>query len=201
MAIVNVEESRVIPFIKVALEENLRVKISYSSSPDEEDIYYEFILMENDNNKFLDQMIKCVAYTSIKEDPLKLYGSVKDMDEFLEYLKSPRSPSKNLLYNKKVVKIYPKDWYECFEDEKTSPRITEITKKIPSLVEKSKNVVIVPKEKPSNFDNIWDFSLSTLSSTISMDIRAEDKKAMDSLLASAKKREIQKKRKPTIFRL
>jgi len=185
MSLVDVEESLILPIIKVALDEDLMISISYSSNDNEVNVCYQFVGIKKSDIE--ENLVKCVSYTSTKEDPLKLYGTVKSIEDFLEYIESPKTSNHELVYNKKTIKFYPKDWYECFE---TQPllRIKTIVDKMPHLIEKAKNVIIVPKPKPGVWsDTIWamDKDLSNSQLSPRREIRAEDKKMMDSLLATS----------------
>jgi hypothetical protein len=206
-----IETADDLSIIKVALDESLCVGINYTSDNDEVEVEYHFIkvvVSEGDlktkKNTSTDgrenvqpltgDRIKCICFSSNKEDPLKIYGTAKTMDDFLEFARRHKQVSYDLIYNKKDVKIYPRDWYDCFEINKDE-RIKEIKKRIPDIIEKAKNVVIEP---PPKYDaHTWthqtqnilgeNYKIQGLSADIppgsSARIRAEDKRIMDALLS------------------
>lgn len=124
-----VDSKNYLSIIKVALDEDLRIIISYKSEKDDITALYEFIFVADIKK------VKCVSYTSTREDPLKIFNSTFDLYNFLNFIETEQ-----MGFDKTIIKLYPKDWYACFETDEN--RIKDIEKMMPDIIKNSKNVNI-----------------------------------------------------------
>ncbi len=190
MANVNIDDDLLLPFIKTALDNELKVGIVWVYTPESTErtsgtvgvseinspltpkeiqdvspveVEYHFIkLIKND-----EPGIKVIYYTSIKSDPLKLYGHTFTENEFLDYISSKEKligipiptttiPSGNSgittrnMYVRMDIKLYPLDWKLCFE-KNPKARISKVAAKIPDLIKQAKTLTIIPKSLDPGF--------------------------------------------------
>lgn len=85
--------------------------------------------MERPDQKIL---VKCISYTSIKADPLRIYGTIKPLDEFMLWASQVHVTVRGIRYLKEDIKVYPYDWYDCFEVDKDD-RIMQVSKEVASI--------------------------------------------------------------------
>lgn len=117
--------------IKNILDDNLRLVVYYTPIETQDTVSeYHFIKDLGD--------IRCVQCTSISDDPLKLCGSIKSLDEFLKIVGvSKYTPNYKDWYERVKLEVYPKHWYSCFE--------TEVTEISPEILFHRQNLLSIPK--------------------------------------------------------
>jgi hypothetical protein len=119
--------------IRAALLRGLRVGIVYGH--DDITAEYHFIKDPSDQNASPDaglNKIFCVMCTSTASDPLRLSGVARSLRDFLGLIERPTIYTSNSSYTRKEVKLYPGDWYPCFETD-VKRRIEQVKKMIPGL--------------------------------------------------------------------
>jgi hypothetical protein len=85
-----------------------------TASPDKTEIVeYHFILRRVDDA----EIIKCVMYKSLTDDPLRYFGTNVSIIEFRNILSTKISKNYTTYYSCVSVKVYPYDWYPCFEKD------------------------------------------------------------------------------------
>ncbi len=122
--------------IKVCLDANLRIGVSYTSLDKTVQVEYQFV--KNGPNVIesrldLETEVECIFYRSNNTDPLKLFGSKRTADDFLRYLQNDKKYVPGETYIRSGVKVYPRDWYDCFE-ELAEKRLEPIRDMMPELL-------------------------------------------------------------------
>ena len=122
--------------IKAALLKGLRVGLFFKH--DDTVVEYHFIRDPRDEEEL--NLVTCVMYTSTTSDPLRLCGTTHPIKDFMAMVsKSIIHANYTTPYQRTDVRLYPGDWYPCFE---TNPdqRIAQVTKIIASLEETSRRI-------------------------------------------------------------
>lgn len=125
------------PLIKAALIKDLRVGIIFKN--DDIVAEYHFIRDPRDPPDELNGII-CVMCTSTANDPLRLSGITRSVKEFTGFVERPVIYTSNAApYQRIDVKLYPKDWYPCFQNNKEDG-ISQIKEMMPALKELSNTI-------------------------------------------------------------
>jgi len=131
------------PLIKAALQKGLRVAIFFLH--DETIAEYHFIKDSRSLPGILENII-CVMCTSTANDPLSLYGVSQSLTDFMSIFWRPVMYSRSLPYQRTDVRLYPGDWYPCFETDKPS-RIAKIQEMLPELQILSEQIIVDDKKR------------------------------------------------------
>ena len=116
--------------IKAALIKGYRIAVFFNH--EETNVEYHFKQDPRDIPGHL-SLVVCVMYTSTTSDPLRISGVTQSIKEFMKIFERPITyVNYKTPYKLVEVKIFPGDWYPCFEHNGTV-RIAQVEKELPMM--------------------------------------------------------------------
>lgn len=114
--------------IKAALIKSLRVGLYFKQEDTIVEYHFTKDPRSKDDSINSDLTVVCVMCSSTNGDALKMTGTIMGVEKFEDIVNKVGNGS----YDLYEAKLFPLDWYPCFENDPKS-RIAKVTKIIPTL--------------------------------------------------------------------